>query len=80
MTGDEVPKWRQTLERTGLVPVFEDDSTYPGPDSAAALMGAKASVVNYYFPVEIEIVTTDGLNSLAETIYEALQREFSALG
>jgi hypothetical protein len=41
----------------------------------ATLVAAPAQVVNYYFPVEVEVIGAGGAEALAERIYDALQRE-----
>jgi hypothetical protein len=69
----------QVVQRTGLALVHEGERIYAAEDAAAAL-APMANVINYYFPVEIEIVGAGGADALAERIYAALQREFSALG
>src|SRR5262249_10747174 len=69
----------QVVERTGLALVHEGERIYPSEDSTATLT-PMVNVVNYYFPVEIEIVGEGAADKLAEQIYAALQREFSSLG
>jgi hypothetical protein len=69
----------QVVQRSGLALVHEGERIYAAEDAAASL-APLANVVNYYFPVEIEIVGAGSADELAERIYAALQRELSALG
>jgi hypothetical protein len=69
----------QVVQYTGLALVHEGESIYTG-EVAAAGVAPMANVVNYYFPVEIEIVGAGNTDELAERIYAALQREFATLG
>lgn len=80
MASDEKPAQPQVVERTGLALVHEGERIFPAADAAAMFTSAGANIVNYYFPVEIEVVSAEATASLAESIYDALQREFSALG
>ena len=80
MAKETGPNQPQVVLRTGLALVHEGEQIYPAEDSAAKLVAGDAQVVNYYFPVEIEVVGTGTLDELTENIYDALQREFSALG
>jgi hypothetical protein len=69
----------QIVERTGLAVVHEGERIVVAPDSAAQLVAAPAQVVNYYFPVEVEVLDVGTAEALAERIYDALQRELRAL-
>jgi hypothetical protein len=69
----------QFVERTGLALVHEGELIIAAPDATAMLTAAPVQVVNYYFPVEIEVVGAGGAEALAEQIYDALQRELNAL-
>ena len=69
----------ERVERTGLAVVHEGDRIFPGRGSAAVLGPLAPAVVNYYFPVEIEVVG-GGMEALAEQIYRALREQFEALG
>ena len=80
MDSNDLPILPQIVENTGLALVHEGERIYPAENSAARLVDSTDSVVNYYFPVEIEVVGAGGVEALAEHIYEALQREFLALG
>jgi hypothetical protein len=80
MAKDGAPNQPEVVLRTGLALVHEGERIYPAEDSAAKLLPAEANIVNYYFPVEIEVVGAGSLDELVENVYDALQREFSALG
>ena len=77
---DRRPAQPQVVQRTGLALVHEGERIFPAEDSAAKLAAGDANVVNYYFPVEIEIIGAGTPEDFAERIYDALQREFNALG
>lgn len=88
MTNDDTPAPRQPqrVERTGIALVHEGERIYPAEDSAAPLEPLSASVVNYYFPVEIEYyfpveieVIGDAGTGIAEQIFEALRLHIEAL-
>jgi hypothetical protein len=80
MAADENPNVdSQFVERTGLAVVHEGELIVAAPDATAMLTAAPAQIVNYYFPVEIEVVGAAGADALAEQIYDALQRELNAL-
>lgn len=80
MAKDGAPTQPEVVLRTGLALVHEGERIYPDEDSAAKLVAGEANIVNYYFPVEIEIIGAGTLDEWVENIYDALQREFSALG
>lgn len=67
----------ERVEKTGLAMVTEGDQIFPARGSLAAIGPLAPAVVNYYFPVEIEVV---GAGDLAERIYDALRQQFEALG
>ncbi len=67
------------VERTGLAVVHDDEMIVPAEGSEAVLAQTGANVVNYYFPVEIEIIGAGTAEEWAQDIYAALQQEFSAL-
>lgn len=68
----------QQVERTGLALVHEGERIFPAEGSAAQLSPLSPSVVNYYFPVEIEVVGS-GMERLAEQIFDALRIHFESL-
>ena len=67
----------QRVERTGLALVHEGERIFPDEKSAAALAPLTASVVNYHFPVEIEIV--GGAEALAAKIFDDLRMHIESL-
>jgi hypothetical protein len=69
----------QLVERTGLALVHEGERIMAPAEAAARLVAAPAQIVNYYFPVEIEILGVGTAEAMAERIYDALQRELRAL-
>jgi hypothetical protein len=69
----------QIVDRTGLALVYKDERIEAPTDAAARLVTAPAQVVNYYFPVEVEILGVGTADALAERIYDALQRELRAV-
>jgi hypothetical protein len=66
------------VERPGIALVHEDDLIFPGKDSAAGLAAMQGGVVNYYFPVEIEVIG-GGYERVAEEIFGALRMHIEAL-
>jgi hypothetical protein len=71
------PATPQRVERPGIVLVHEDDLIFPSEDSAAGLAAMQGGVVNYYFPVEIEVI--GGHERMAEEIFGALRMHIEAL-
>lgn len=74
------PKQPKVVEKTGLAVVHEGEKIYADEESAAIIATAGPNVVNYYFPVEIEVIAPGAPEEFAEMIYDALQREFNAIG
>jgi hypothetical protein len=70
----------QRVERTGIALVHEGERIYAPEEATALLVPDNDRVVNYYFPVEIEVLGLGTEEAFAERIYEALQRELSSLG
>jgi hypothetical protein len=68
----------QRVERTGIALVHEGERIYPAEGSAAVLGTLGPAVVNYYFPVEIEIIGA-GMDAMLEEVYGALRLHFEAL-
>ena len=74
------------VERTGIALVHEGEYIMPAPGSEALISpeldGAGAGqVINYYFPVEIEIVGTlneEQMNLVADHIFNALETELAS--
>jgi hypothetical protein len=70
----------QAVERTDLAvvhEVHEDERIVATAGAAGTLLTSPAQVVNYHFPVEVEIL---GVGALAERIYDALRRELNSWG
>lgn len=79
MTADAPPPATpQRVERTGIALVHEGERIFPAEDSAARLAGLPGGVVNYYFPVEIEVIG-GGSERVAEEIFDALRMHIEAL-
>jgi hypothetical protein len=72
------PATPQRVERTGIALVHEGERILPAPDSAAGLAAVPGGVVNYYFPVEIEVIG-DGHERVADEIFDALRMHIEAL-
>jgi hypothetical protein len=68
----------QRVERTGIALVHEGERIFPAEDSMTVLAATSAGVVNYYFPVEIEVVG-GGAERMAEEIFDALRMHIEAL-
>jgi hypothetical protein len=67
------------VERTGIALVHEGEYILPSPGSEAVISGAEVSrmgqVVNYYFPVEIEVIGTpspEQMRACADFVYDEL--------
>ncbi len=69
----------QLVESDGLAVVHKGERIFPAEDMSAALTSMGGAIVNYYFPVEIEIIGAGTANTLAEEIYAALQQGLDAL-
>lgn len=87
-TSAEVPAFQAggRVERTGLALVHEGEYIVPAPDSEARIAdGAGAAgeeqVINYYFPIEIEIVGTlsdEQVRRVAEFVFDTLANELDS--
>jgi hypothetical protein len=73
------------VERTGIALVHEGEYIVPAPGSEAmlAMEGGEAggAVINYYFPVEIEIAGTlddEQVATIAGQIFDALEAEMAS--
>jgi hypothetical protein len=78
MTDDQPGPAPQRVERSGLALVHEGERIYPAEGSRAVFGALEANVVNYYFPVEIEIIG-GGMEALLDEVYGALRLHFEAL-
>jgi hypothetical protein len=68
----------QRVDRTGIALVHEGERIFPAEGSAALFGALGPNVVNYHFPVEIEIIGA-GTEALLEEVYAALRLHFEAL-
>lgn len=82
----EIPAFQTggRVERTGIALVHEGEYIMPAPGSEAEISAtghADGTVVNYYFPIEIEIVGTlneEQIRRVSETIFAELNRELAS--
>ncbi|MEW2352944.1 hypothetical protein [Spirillospora sp. NPDC029432] len=74
------------VERTGIALVHEGEYIVPAEGGEAVVSGSAAgagTVVNYYFPIEIEVVGDLGAHQVrrvAEHVFDELGRELEGLG
>ncbi len=72
------------VERTGIALVHEGEYIMPVPGSEAQIAAAGSTdgmVINYYFPVEIEVIgalTDEQIRLVAEYVFDELTRELSS--
>ena len=72
------------VERTGIALVHEGEYILPAPGSEAHLApdgNAGGPVINYYFPVEIDIVGAiddEQMRRVAAYVFGELEREFAS--
>jgi hypothetical protein len=78
MAADSTRAPPRRVERTGIALVHEGERIFPAEDSAAGLATTSAGVVNYYFPVEIEVVGGDA-ERIVEEIFDALRMHIETL-
>ena len=71
------PDLPQRVERTGIALVHQGERIFPAEDSAGEIAAMSVGAVNYYFPVEIEVV--GGAERMAEEIFDALRLHIEAL-
>ncbi len=69
----------ELVESDGLAVVHKGERIFPAEGMAATLTSMGGTVVNYYFPVEIEIIGAGTTTTLEEQIYAALQQGLDAL-
>jgi hypothetical protein len=85
-TGDagraDPPGPETRVERTGIALVHEGEYILPASGSAARLSGADGgTVVNYHFPIEIEVVGVADEATVAQVVqrvFGELERELSS--
>lgn len=78
---DTGPDTGSRVERTGIALVHEGEYIVPAPDSEAQLSPLDDGVVNYHFPVEIEVVgvVDDAVvQQVTQHVFAELDREFSS--
>lgn len=78
MTEDETPAGPQRVEKTGLALVHEGEWIFAQQGSTAPLTALGATVVNYHFPVVIEVIG-GGRQAIVEQICDELRMHFEAL-
>ncbi len=69
----------ELVEEDGLAVVHKGQRIFPAEGMAATLTSMGGTIVNYYFPVEIEIIGAGTANTLMEEIYAALHQGLDAL-
>jgi hypothetical protein len=69
----------EAVEKSGLAVVTAGDRIFPASGSTAVMAPLAPSTVNYYFPVEIEVIG-GGLAALADQIYRELREKLEDLG
>jgi hypothetical protein len=69
------------VERTGIALVHEGEYVVPAAGSAAVISpAAEAAVINYYFPVQVEVVGSlpdTEVQRLAGYVFDQLDRELA---
>jgi hypothetical protein len=68
------------VERTGIALVHEGEYIVPQAGSEAVISAGSGSVVNYYFPIQIEVVGTlpdDEVQRVASYVFRELDRELA---
>ena len=75
------------VERTGVALVHEGEYILPAPGSEAVLSpaseGLAGQVINYYFPIEVEVVgalSTEQVQRVAAFVYAELRTELDSWG
>jgi hypothetical protein len=74
------------VEETGIALVHAGEYIMPAPGSEATISqwtmdGADGQIINYYFPVEIEVVGSlgpDQMQRVAEHVFAALEAELAS--
>ena len=69
------------VDRTGLALVHEGEYIVPATGSEAVISPGSAPVVNYYFPVQVEVVGTlpdDEVQRVAGYVFDELGRELAS--
>ena len=69
------------VDRTGIALVHEGEYIVPATGSEAVIAPGSGPVVNYYFPVQVEIVGTlpdDEVQRVAGYVFDELGRELAS--
>ena len=82
----EIPAFQSggRVERTGIALVHEGEYIMPAPGSEAQISRAGPSdelVINYYFPVEIEVIgtlTDEQIRRVSTYVFDELTRELAS--
>ena len=82
----EVPAFQTggRVERTGIALVHEGEYIMPAPGSEAQISGdgeSDGTVINYYFPVEIEIIgalSDEQIRRVSDYVFDELTRELAS--
>ena len=82
----EVPAFQTggRVERTGIALVHEGEYIMPAPGSEARISGEAQDdgmVINYYFPVEIEIIgalSDEQIRRVSNYVFDELTRELAS--
>ena len=70
----------ERVDRTGIALVHEGEYIVPQPGSEAVLSPHDTAVVNYYFPVRVEVVGTlpeAEVRRVASYVFDQLDRELT---
>lgn len=86
IAGEGVPDFHAggRVERTGIALVHEGECITLCPDAEAQIAsdgGADGVVINYYFPVEIEVVgalSDEQVRRVSECVFDELARELDS--
>jgi hypothetical protein len=78
MNDNEMPSAPERVEKTGIVLVHENDEIYPAKGSEALLRRLGPAVVNYHFPVEIEVIA-GGKEAIIEQICDELRMHIESM-
>jgi hypothetical protein len=78
MNNNETPSAPKRVERTGIALVHEGETIFAQEGSIAPLSPLGAAVVNYHFPVEIDVIA-GGKEAIIEQICEELRMHIESL-
>ena len=81
-----VPEFQEggRVERSGIALVHEGEYIMPAPGSEAQITAddqANGTVINYYFPVEIEVIgalSDEQIRRVTEYVFDELSRELGS--